>query len=111
MTTVRSGCIIVLVIGLFQISSAYAAEKQVGYQGTERISTGQQSSVYVEPVMLTEVYQSITQDLNIGAVVANRAFGAGLQKAADIWGLNLDLFVLEDPQSRANMVRYLLGSL
>jgi hypothetical protein len=112
MTTVRSGCIIVLATGLLQISaSVYAAEKHVGYQGTERISTGQQSSVYVEPVMLTEVYQAITQDLNVGAVVSNRTFGAGLQKAADIWGLNLDLFVLEDAQSRANMVRYLLGSL
>jgi hypothetical protein len=96
---------------LLQVSAdVNAQEKRVGYQGTERISAAQQSAVYVEPVMLTEVYQAITQDLNVGAVISNETFGAGLQKAADIWGLNLDLFVVKEPRARADMVRNLLGN-
>jgi|SRR5579859_3567119 len=65
-------------------------------------------AVYVEPVTLTEVYDRMGPSLNVGAVVDDTKFAAGLQKAADVWGLNLDLFVSNDAGDRAALVRHLV---
>jgi hypothetical protein len=85
-------------------------QKRVSFQGTSRIPDNQQSAVYVEPVMLTEVYHRMGPGLNIGAVVAREEVGKGLQKAADVWGLNLDLFVLADAAERRSMVQHLIDN-
>lgn len=85
-------------------------QKRVGYQGTSRIPENQQASVYVEPVMLTEVYHRMGPGLNLGAVVASEDLGIGLQKAADVWGLNLDLFILQDKNERRSMVQHLVDN-
>lgn len=87
-----------------------ARQKRVGYQGTSRIPENQQAAVYVEPVMLTEVYHRMGPGLNVGAVVAHDDTAYGLQKAADVWGLNLDLFVLDDPAERRSMVQHLVDN-
>lgn len=87
-----------------------AKQKRVGFQGTSRIPENQQAAVYVEPVMLTEVYHRMGPGLNVGAVVAHDDTAYGLQKAADVWGLNLDLFVLDDPAERRSMVQHLVDN-
>jgi hypothetical protein len=86
-------------------------QKRIGYQGTSRIPENQQSAVYVEPVMLTEVYHRMGPGLNVGAVVASDEVGRGLQKAADVWGLNLDLFVLQDAGERRSIAQSLIDNL
>ncbi len=61
-------------------------------------------AVHVEPVSLTEVSERILSGLNVGAVVAHRELADGIQKAADVWGLHVDLFVVEDPQQRESVL-------
>lgn len=57
-------------------------------------------AVHVDPVNLTEVEERILHGLNVGAVVADREAAAGIQKAADVWGLHVDLFIKADPKTR-----------
>src|SRR5438876_6768105 len=57
-------------------------------------------SVYVERVTLSEVQESVGFGLNIGAIVRSDALARGIQKAADVYGLNLDIFVATDPTKR-----------
>src|SRR2546421_333018 len=84
--------------------------KRVGFQGTDRIPTGQQAAVYVEPVMLTEVYDQIGPSLNIGAVVFDQLFARGLQKGADVWGFQLDLFASPDLATRRSTAMQLIDN-
>jgi hypothetical protein len=86
-------------------------EKRVGFQGTDQVPATQQPAIYVEPVKLTEVYDRMGPSLNIGAVVSDVNFGRGIQKAADVWGFNLDLFVARDPGERASIVKHLIDNL
>lgn len=57
-------------------------------------------SVVVDPVNLTEVSERILTGLDICAVVHDTEFAQGLQKAADVWGLHVDLFVTDDAKRR-----------
>ena len=66
------------------------------------------NAVYVEPVTLTEVYDRMGPSLNIGAVVEDSTFAAGLQKAADVWGINLDLFITKNGEEQKALVRHLV---
>jgi hypothetical protein len=61
------------------------------------------SAVYVEPVTLTEVNQIAAFDLNIGAIVLDDESARGLQKAADVYGLKLDVFVERDSNRRKQL--------
>jgi hypothetical protein len=70
-------------------------------------ASSDRNSVYVEPVTLTEVYDRMGPSLNIGAVVEDKAYAAGLQKAADVWGFNLDLFVIAKRSERQELVQHL----
>jgi len=99
---------LILVLALAVAVPGLASEKKVGFQGTARVPGDQQASVYVEPVMLTEVYHRMGPGLQIGAVTSNQRFAAGLQKAADVWGLHLDLFMAEDAAERAELTRHLI---
>ena len=85
-------------------------QKRVGHQGTKQVPPNQQPAIYVEPVKLTEVFDRIGPSLNIGAVVANDVFASGLQKAADDWGLNIDLFVIKDKEERRSMIQRLIDN-
>src|SRR5690349_11303214 len=101
-------CLLLIVlpgIGQQPILNQVDGTKRVGFQGTSGVPAGQQASVYVEPVMLTEVYDRIGPSLNVGAVVTNEGLARGLQKGADIWGLQLDIFVSKDLNSRQTLAR------
>lgn len=62
----------------------------------------------MEPVTLTEVIESSGINLNIGAVVSSRKFAEGLQKAADVYGLKLDVFISTDPAFRKTLMNSLV---
>lgn len=96
------------VAGLVLASGAAAQDKRVGHQGIGSLANGERASVYVEPVSLTEVYDQTMASLNVGAVVADASFAAGLQKAADVWGLNLDLFRIQDQAERQRIAERLV---
>lgn len=68
----------------------------------------EKSSIYVEPVTLTEVIESSGINLNIGAVTSNPRFAEGIQKAADVYGLKLDIFVSADPAFRQTLINSLI---
>ncbi|WP_340063175.1 hypothetical protein [Ascidiimonas aurantiaca] len=67
------------------------------------------SSIYVEPVTLSEVMESSGFNLNIGAIVSDPEYGEGLQKSADVYGLKLDLFVSDDPELRETIAKSLIS--
>lgn len=100
----------VLVSAVFAAPDEPASQKRVGFQGTQGVPDAQQAAVYVEPVMLTQVYHQMGPGLQIGAVVSDPAFGAGLQKAADVWGLQLDLFQAGSAAERQDMARHLIDN-
>lgn len=67
-------------------------------------------SVYVERITLSEVHDSVGFGLNIGAIVTTDALARGIQKAADVYGLNLDVFVIQDPRRRLEVAKTLVRS-
>lgn len=71
----------------------------------------ERSSVYVEPITITEVSDRTGPGLNVGSVVFTPEFAAGIQKAADVWGVNLDLFVSEDRHRRQDVVVRMVDAL
>lgn len=79
-------------------------------KNSSSIVKGTQSSVYVEPVILTETYDKMGPSLNVGVVVHNNEIASGLQKAADIWGINLDLFILDELDKRKEIANFLLDN-
>ena len=86
------------------------SEKSVGMQGLTPADSRSSGAVYVEPIDLTEVYDKAISSLNIGAVVADRSFAAGLQKGADVWGINLDLFIVSDRAEQTELLSFLIDS-
>ncbi len=66
--------------------------------------------IVVEPVALTEAAGSLSAAVNVGAVVSDSLYAEGLQEAADIWGLNLDLFVTANPAERKRLANRLLDA-
>ncbi len=68
----------------------------------------ERSSVYVESVTLTEVAALSGLNLNVGAVVSSREFARGLQKAADVYGLKLNVFVSASAEERARIAKRLI---
>lgn len=88
------GCAFLLAAGP---GPAPLAAQQRSYPGH---STAQSPAVHVDPVNLTAVQESVVSGLNLGAVIALPEVAAGAQKAADVWGLHLDLFVETDPARR-----------
>src|SRR6516164_5499959 len=90
----------------FSITSLDLVEGSAAAQGTLRRE--ERSAVYVEPITLTEVSGLSGLNLNIGAVVSNREEARGLQRAADIYGIKLDVFVSDAHDTRLNMVRLLI---
>lgn len=61
-----------------------------------KVANGASPSVVVDSVNLTETAEKITTGLYIGAVVSTPEAARGIQKAADVWGLHVDLFVEKD---------------
>ena len=53
-------------------------------------------AVRVDSILLTDVQERITTGLNLGVVVSNPDVARGIQKAADVWGLQADLFLVKD---------------
>lgn len=68
------------------------------------------TSVRVDPIDLTETREVLLNGLNLGAVVADARTAAGIQKAADIWGLHVDLFVHPDRTVRTELLSELAQS-
>lgn len=68
----------------------------------------EQSSVYVDPLNLTEVQNAIGFGLNIGAIVSDEEVARGLQKAADVYGIKLDLLVSENSKIRRRFAETLI---
>src|SRR6266511_3219775 len=64
----------------------------------------QTPSVIVDPVTLTEVSERVQTGLNIGAAVNHQNVANGIQKAADVWGLHVDLFVQADSGKAAALL-------
>ncbi|MCE4540764.1 hypothetical protein LXT12_26395 [Pelomonas sp. P7] len=62
------------------------------------LATGASPSVVVDALNLTEISEKISTGLYIGAVVSSPRIAEGIQKAADVWGLHVDLFVEPNPQ-------------
>ncbi|RVH97625.1 hypothetical protein [Sinorhizobium meliloti] len=91
-------------------SSAISQEKRVGFQNSDTVAPKDHAAVYVDPVKLTTVYDHMGTSLNVGAVVSDPDFAAGLQKAADTWGINLDLFVTDELSSRRATVSRLIDN-
>jgi hypothetical protein len=98
------------VAGGTQIGVASSPERQVDPAGTGALPTDERSAVYVEPVTLSEVYDQAIVSLNIGAVLSDEFFADGFQKAADIWGLNVDLFRLRDLAERRRVAESLIAN-
>ena len=69
-----------------------------------------QSAIYVEPISLGEVADGIGLAINIGAVVSDQEVARGIQKAADVYGINLNLFIIPKPADQYDVVRQLLVS-
>lgn len=76
--------------------------------GQDTLRREERSSVYVEPVTLTEISGLTGLNLNIGAIVSDRDKAKGLQKAADIYGITLNVFVLDKPAARSATAKTLL---
>jgi hypothetical protein len=66
------------------------------------------TSVRVDPVNLTEVQERILDGLNIAAVLIDDRVAAGVQKAADVWGLHVDLFVKVERSSGRELLSKLI---
>jgi hypothetical protein len=81
------GCVVILGIA----SPALAQQGQL-----PKVSNGASPSVVVDSVNLTETAEKIATGLYIGAVVSNAEAARGIQKAGDVWGLHVDLFVEQD---------------
>ncbi|MEP3225645.1 MAG: hypothetical protein ABJO01_06695 [Parasphingorhabdus sp.] len=64
------------------------------------LQPGEQSAVYVEPVSLAETQSLSGLSLNVAAVVSDKDFADGLQKAADVYGIKLDLFLSQNIEYR-----------
>jgi hypothetical protein len=62
-----------------------------------------QTSVFVEPVTLTEVSDQVGPGLNIGLISSSKRFSDGAQKAGDIYGLNVDLFTTKEKEHRKKL--------
>lgn len=90
-----------LLVAAFIFSNQSAAQDQ-------SLRPQERSSVYVEPVTLTDVTALSGLNLNVGAVVASRDLARGLQRSADIYGLKLNVFVSENKQIRNEVARQLL---
>lgn len=68
------------------------------------------NEIIIEPVSLTEAAGSLSAAVNVGAVVSDTPYAEGLQLAADIWGVNLDLFVTSNPVERQKLADRLLDA-
>ena len=89
---------------------AFPATAQQNDNGNASLVKVKNTSVYVEPVILTETYDKMGPSLNVGVVVDNSEIASGLQKAADIWGINLDLFILNELEKRQEIANFLLDN-
>jgi len=74
----------------------------------DRVPSKVESSVYVEPITLTEIQEASNFDLNIGLIVANEDIAKGAQKAADVYGLKLDLFISKNLNEREKLAKRLI---
>ncbi len=85
---------------IFGVAAALVSVTSPAKESRSNPLKQQVPAVYVDPVNLTEVEERIQHGLNVGVVVADSETAAGIQKAADVWGLYVDLFVKTDPKAR-----------
>src|SRR5262249_3963178 len=67
-------------------------------------------AVVVDPVHLTDVAETLFSGLNLGVVVSDEKLAAGIQKAADVWGFQADLFVSSDLAERRQLLQFLMDN-
>ena len=84
-------------IAIMVMASGVNATSSDPTQRYSSVGPGSSPSVVVDSVNLTEVAEKITTGLYLGAVVTTPAIAEGIQKAADVWGLHVDLFIEHDP--------------
>ena len=87
---------------LMAVCIALAGSNSTAEQGPQ--SGKDRSAVRVDAVNLTEVQEWILNGLNVGTVLADQRVADGVQKAADVWGLQLDLFVNADVAVRSELL-------
>ncbi|RDJ00737.1 hypothetical protein B5K05_33235 [Rhizobium phaseoli] len=97
-----------MVIAAMAVSGVSAGDKRVGFQNLGTVASKDRASVYVDPVKLTNVYDKMGTSLNFGAIVSDDSLAAGAQKSADVWGVNLDLFVTSKQAERKQLLRQLI---
>ncbi len=109
MSWVKTLPFLAFVVPLVIASFAHGQERSGPAAGARQPDAPEaRSSVYVERVALSEVHESAGFGLNIGAIVGSDALARGIQKGADVYGLNLDVFVVSEPARRLELARMLL---
>jgi len=85
-----------------------AVDPATGIAGAKGRTDG--PAVVVDPVHLTDVAETLFSGLNLGVVVGDEKLAAGIQKAADVWGFQADLFVTSDVAERRQLLQFLVDN-
>lgn len=95
-----------LVLSVLAVLSSCTASAQE----TEKTQGMKQpgSSVFVDPISLTQVTERILTGLRLGAAVIDQSTADGIQEAADVWGLHVDLFRLNDQRQVSKIAEELM---